>query len=136
MSPGELGSESAFDSAHPANRRVRIENAISHKVSWGFSEFEESKFILNLLESIERRVHRGQRLVNGALRFEMWCGALAQSLPQRATDDAETNSDNEQAEVDSFSHGHQGAYCHETHSSSHDHSHDCRSGGVYLAIVG
>jgi len=89
VSPGELGSESAFDSAHPANRRVRVENAISHNVSW--------KFILNLLESIERRVHRGQRLVNGALRFEMLCGALTQSLPQRATDDAETNNDNEQA---------------------------------------
>ncbi|HBD85582.1 MAG TPA: hypothetical protein DC056_16390, partial [Dehalococcoidia bacterium] len=71
VSPGELGSESAFDSAHPANRRVRVEKAISHNVSWKFSEFEESKFILNLLESIERRVHRGQRLFNGALRFEM-----------------------------------------------------------------
>ena len=50
--------------------RVRGENAISHKVSWGFSEFEESKFMLNLLESVGRGLHRGQRLANGALRFE------------------------------------------------------------------
>jgi len=70
VSPGELGSESAFDSAHPANMRVRGENAISHKVSWGFNEFEESKFMLNLLESVGRRLHRGQRLVYGELRFE------------------------------------------------------------------